>query len=173
MKKEEKARPSRRAGQSKDDKVTCVFLSSRANRHEVARRGTLGEKISIRSAHHSRHRARAHTNHDAPTTSTHRRKEIQETPPPLAAERNGTNERTRRRRGDHQTTVDDDDDDDDDDEMVRLIVRVFARPPSRDETDGRTWSTLKRQRSCESGAVVVRSFVCLFFSGAVSMTDLM
>jgi len=159
MKKEEKARPSRRAGQSKDDKVTCVFLSSRANRHEVARRGTLGEKISIRSAHHSRHRARTHTNHDAPTSGRKFRKPLH------PWRRNGTNERTRRRRGDHQTTDnrDDDDDDDDDVEMVRLIVRVFARPPSRDEMDGRG----ARQRSCESGAVVV------FYSEAVvSMTDL-
>lgn len=163
MKKEEKARPSRRAGQSKDDKVTCVFLSSRANRHEVTRRGTLGEKISIRSAHHSRHRARAHTNHDAPTTSTHRRKEIQETPPPLAAERrNETNEpagvaETIRRRSTTTTTVDG--------RRRRdgSSHRPCVRSPSVPRRDGRTWSTLKRQRSVVRVSRVRWSFVRFFF----------
>ena len=145
MKKEEKARPSRRAGQSKDDKVTCVFLSSRANRNEFARRGTLGEKISIRSAHHSRHRvSRAHTKH---ANTTHlllvQTGGNSGNPSRLAAaERNETkrNEPAGRRRGDHQTTIGDDDLDDLDDEvdeLVRLIVRVVGPPPSRDETDGR------------------------------------
>ena len=105
-----KARPSRRAGQSKDDKVTCVFLSSRANRNEFARRGTLGEKISIRSAHHSRPRALARTKY---AIATHlfrtRTRAIQETPPPRsAAERNDRqsdrrSEPTGRRRSDDFT----------------------------------------------------------------------
>ena len=138
--KEEKAR---RAGQSKDDKVTCVFLSSRANRNEFARRGTLGEKISIRSAHHSRHRvSRAHTKH---ANTTHlllvHAGGNSGNPSRLAAaernetKRNETNEPAGRRRGDHQTTIGDDDDDEVD--VVRLIVRVVGSPPSRDETDGR------------------------------------